>query len=70
MPLLIYTFHYRLDGQIAYSAKHEFIDDLDALDTAEQLVAEFEIEVFSGDRFVARINKGDRALNIEDARSG
>jgi hypothetical protein len=70
MPLLIYTFNYRFDGEIAYSAEHPFTDDLEALDTAEQLAAHFEIEVFNGDRFVARVNKGSRALNTQDARSG
>jgi hypothetical protein len=70
MPLLIYTFNYRFDGQIAHSVKHKFTDDLDALDTAEKLAAEFEIEVLNGDRFVARVNKGSRASNTQDARSG
>ena len=60
MPLQTYTFDYLLDGQTVYAAKHEFADDLDALDTAEHLADEFEIEVRQSDRFVVRVNKGRR----------
>jgi hypothetical protein len=42
VPLLTYTFDYRFNGEIIYAAKHEFTDDLDALDTAEQLAEESE----------------------------
>ena len=70
MPLVTYTFDYRFNGEITRTAKHEFTDDLDALDTAEQLADESEIEVRQSDRFVARVNKGRRSLNAQDARSG
>ena len=69
MPLLTYTFGYLLDGETVHAAKHEFADDLDALDAAEQLAEEFEIEVWQNNRFVARVNKGRRSLNTKDARS-
>jgi hypothetical protein len=59
-----------LDGEVAYAVMHEFSDDLDALDTAHQLAQDFEIEIYQGERFVARVNKGSRPLDISDSRSG
>ena len=67
--MLDFTFLYRLDGKTIYTAKHEFADDLDALDTAEQLAAEFEIEIWHCERFVARVFKGPRSLRVTDAHS-
>jgi hypothetical protein len=70
VPLPTYTFAYRLSGETIYTAKHEFTDDLEALGTAEQLAKEFEIEIVHVDRFVARVNKVRRSLNVGDARWG
>ena len=69
MPLLTYTFAYRLNGETIYTAKHEFTDDLEALEAAEQLAKEFEIEIVHVDRFVARVNNGRRSPNLGDGRS-
>jgi hypothetical protein len=68
--MLAYQFNFLSDGKTVYAAKHEFADDLDALDSAERLAQDFEIEIYYGERFVARINKGGRALNVGDACSG
>ena len=68
--MIAYRFDYRLDGEIVYAAMHECADDLDALDTAEQLARDFEIEIHQGERFVARINKGRRPSDVSDSCSG
>jgi len=65
-----YRFDYVLEGRIVYAALHEFADDLDALDTAEELAEDFEIEIHQGARFVARIKKGRIPPDIGDACSG
>ena len=67
---MTYTFDYRFDGKILYTAKHEFADDLEALDTAERLAETYEIEIWRDDRFVARIKAGNESLNVRDRRSG
>ena len=67
---MIYTFEYRLDGQVLHTATHEFAEDLDALDTAERLAGPYEIEVRRTDRFVARIKVGNESLNVRDRQSG
>ena len=66
----VYRFDYRLDGASVYAAKHDFVDDLDALDAAEQLAEAFEIEIYHGARLVARIKKGRRSPDVHDAHSG
>jgi hypothetical protein len=68
--MIAYRFDYLLDGEIVYAAMHEFADDLDALDTAEELAEDFEIEIFEGTRFVARIRQGRRPPDVDDALSG
>jgi hypothetical protein len=67
---MFYTFNYSLDGLLIYKTEHEFADDLDALDVAQHLAKDFEIEVVSGDRFVARVKRGDKRLDATDIRSG
>jgi hypothetical protein len=49
----------------AYAAQ----DDLDALKEAERLCETHTIEVWQGDRRVARVNKHNVALATEDRRS-
>ena len=68
--MIAYRFEYLLDGATVYAAMHEFTDDLDALDTAEQLAEDFEIEIYQGTRFVTRIKKGRRPPDVNDACSG
>ena len=68
--MLVYSFSYLLDGETLYTAKHEFADDLDALDIAERLSLDFEIEIHQGERYVARVNKGRLLSNVHDARPG
>jgi hypothetical protein len=68
--MFFYRFNFSLDGLLIYKADHEFVDDLDALDVAQRLSKDFDIEVISGDRFVARVKRGDRALNAADLQSG
>jgi hypothetical protein len=67
---VFYTFNYRLNDQLIYSSDHEFADDLEALDVAQRLSKDFEIEVTSGARFVARVKLGNRVLDATDRRSG
>jgi hypothetical protein len=64
-----YRFDFRLDGAVLHSAEHQFDDDLDALDEAARLSEDFEIEIVSGERFVARVKKGDEPLSARDAKS-
>jgi hypothetical protein len=67
---VLYTFNYRLDGRLIYRADHEFADDLDALHVAQRLSKDFEVEVVNGARFVARVKRGNRGLDVTDRQSG
>lgn len=44
-------------------------DDLDALDAAQRLSARHAVEVWQGDRRVARVNLRDRPLRTRDRQS-
>lgn len=59
------------DGTIVGEAKRTCRDDLDALDEAYGLCRDHMVEVYSGIRFVARIQKGEEPLldqNVGPAR--
>jgi hypothetical protein len=45
---------------------HPHTDDLSALDRARDLSMSHHIEIWSDDRFVARIKKGNEALTERD----
>ena len=44
-------------------------DDLDALDQARKLSRTHAVEVWEGDRRVARVNRADRPLRVTDKQS-
>jgi hypothetical protein len=63
---------YRSDGvtQHIISAKDLVAqDDLDALKEAEKLCETYAVEIWQGARCVARIKKGNAALNASDPSS-
>jgi hypothetical protein len=43
-----------------------YADDLDALDAARALSADFAVEVYDSERFVAHVNFGDEPLGVRD----
>ena len=54
----LYRFRFSMDGELVHEADHESTNDLDALDAAHAFAAEFDVEVWDGERFVARVKKG------------
>jgi len=56
---MTYTFDYRVNDEILFTAKHEFADDLDALHMARRLGERCEIEIWRHERLVARVTKHD-----------
>jgi hypothetical protein len=64
-----YRFRFLEDGKPVSQVDHDHADDLDALAKAEILSVDSEVEVWDGDRFVARVKKGNPALNEEDRTS-
>jgi hypothetical protein len=65
-----YRFRLFCNGEPSHQADHPHEDDLDALDTAEALAENFEVEVWRGQRFVARIKKGNLPPTVHDPLSG
>jgi hypothetical protein len=53
-----YTFDYRLDGEILYTAQHAFRDDLGAMEMARRLAEKYEVEIWLHERLLAHVNKG------------
>ena len=45
---------------------HPHLDDISALDSARELSATHHIEIWTDDRFVARIKRGNGVLNERD----
>ena len=54
------------DGETISSVEQRFRDDLDALDEATKLVANSNVQIWQGGMKIARIKKGNAALNIRD----
>jgi len=53
------------DGRIAMRHDYHAADDLDSLDRATELCGEYEIEIWQGERFVARVTKAGTASLVE-----
>ena len=53
--MVVYRFDFRHGGEIIRHARHQFRDDLDALDAAERLAGDFEVSIWCGNRMVARV---------------
>jgi hypothetical protein len=69
MGLYILVFH--TDDDIAVQRMEAlFGDDLDALEAAENLAEHCKIDVWTGDRLVAQVKKGNEPLSVKDQRSG
>ena len=69
MGLYILVFH--TDDDIAVQRMEAlFGDDLDALEAAEHLAEHCKIDVWTGDRLVAQVKKGNEPLSVKDQRSG
>jgi len=69
MGLYILVFH--TDEDIAVQRMEAlFGDDLDALEAAENLAEHCKIDVWTGDRLVAQVKKGNEPLSVKDQRSG
>lgn len=71
MTLYIFIFHSGDDDNVL-TARMELnlVDDLDALETAECLAEQCQVDVWTGERFVAQIKKGNAPSSVKDARSG
>jgi len=62
MSLYVFIFHFGSD--IAdQRAELEFDEDIDALEAAENLAKQHEVDVWTGERLVAQITKGERATS-------
>ena len=48
---MTYTFDYRVKDEILFTAKHEFADDLDALQMARRLGERCEIQIWRHERW-------------------
>ena len=69
MGLYILVFH--TDEDIAVQRMEAlFGDDLDALEAAENLAEHCKIDVWTGDRLVAQVKKGNEPLSVKDQHSG
>ena len=53
------------DGRVAMRHDYSARDDLASLERAKELCGEYEIEVWHGSRFVARVTKDGTASLIE-----
>ena len=65
-----YRFRLLGEGTSGYDADCDCRDDLEALGTAENLSADFEVEVWHGDRRVAHVKKGNVTLDEHHRLSG
>jgi hypothetical protein len=67
----LYVFIFHTDEDIAVERMEAlFVDDLSALEAAENLAEHCRIDVWNGERLVAQIKKGNEPLNVKDAHSG
>ena len=64
-----YRFRYIQHDEIIFEDTLQFADDLDALDHATMVSAEFEVEVWQGDHRVAYVKLDDEAPRSVDAMS-
>jgi len=69
MGLYIFIFHFD-DDIAARRIEALFDDDLDALEAAENLAELCRVDVWTGDRLVAQVKKGNESLNVKDEHSG
>lgn len=54
------------EGETISSVEQPFRDDLDALDEATKLVAKSDVQIWQGGLKIARVKKGNAALNVRD----
>jgi hypothetical protein len=69
LGMILYQFKFVRDEETISSANHYFKDDLDALDKATKVAAESDVQIWQGGVQIARVKKGNAALNARD-RSG
>ena len=60
-----YRFRFLQEDQCLFQVDRDVANDLDALDNAEIMSGDYEVEIWSGNRFVARIKQGAAALTAE-----
>ena len=69
--MALYIFILYSDDDLALKrVKAEYGDDLDALAAAENLAALCKVDVWSGERLVAQIKKGNEPLNVNNGHLG
>jgi len=67
LGMMLYEFKFiRDDGETISTVEQLFGDDLDALDNARTLVAKSDVQIWQGGMKIARIKKGNAALNARD----
>ena len=58
------------DSVVAARLEQQFDDDLDALEAAEDLAENCHVDVWTGERLVAQIKKGNEPFTVKDAHAG
>jgi hypothetical protein len=67
----LYIFIFHTDEDIAVQRMEApFEDDLDALEAAENLAEHCRVDVWTGERLVAQVKKGNEPLSVKDLHSG
>ena len=66
--MTLYEFKFVRGDETLSSVEFRFKDDLDALDEATKHADESDIQIWHSGRQVARVKKGNVALNARDER--
>ena len=57
------------DGELVGEIARHFADDLDALDAANELCRDHDVEIYRDIALVGRVKQGNAPLNAEDSHS-
>ena len=68
--MALYHLFFQHHGEFIGPVPSECTDDLEALEVARGMSANYGVQVWLSDRFVARVKKGDTPLTIHDLQSG
>src|SRR6266404_3539029 len=64
--MALYQFRFFSDSSFLYETRHDFDDDLDALDAAKLFSKTCQIEIWNAGRRVARVKLNDDPLDVQD----
>jgi len=68
--LALYRLLLFLNGDLVGEVSRDCADDLESLEAARKLSINYAVEVYWGNRLVARVKMGDEPLNSSDRLSG